>query len=108
MTPYQNHATGKYRRLADLTETERHRLLAAERRRILITILSSSSSPIQMETLAKKIAERETSTTTVDESIVDRMMVSLHHTHLPMMANMGIIGSNPETNQIEFDDPTNR
>jgi hypothetical protein len=102
MTPHQDHATGEYQKLTDLTETERHRLLAAERRRILVTVLSSSSSPIPMETLARKVAKREADLTTVDEVTVDRMKEILYHTHLPMMTNLGLVESNPETNNIEF------
>jgi predicted transcriptional regulator len=104
MTHHQNHATGEYREIADLTETERHRLLAPERRRILITILSASSSPMQIETLAEKVAKREGDLSTVDEATLARTMGILHHTHLPMMTEMGIVEPNPETNQIEFAD----
>jgi len=33
---------------------------------------------------------------------VDRMMTVLHHKHLPMLADMGLLETDPETNQIEF------
>lgn len=102
MTQSQTHERVAYREIADLSVSERHRLLAAERRRILLTILSSHSPPIHLETLAKKVAERDTSVDTVDSGIVDGMKKRLHHTHLPMMADMGILETTSETNQIEF------
>lgn len=102
MIQHQTRATGKYREIADLTENERHRLLASERRRILTTILSACSPPIDLETLAKKIAERDVAVGTVDDDTVDRMMAILHHKHLPMLADMGLLETDPETNQIEF------
>lgn len=55
-----------------------------------------------METLARKVLKREADLTAVDEATVDQMMAILHHTHLPMMTNMGLVESNPDTNQIDF------
>ena len=94
MTQYQTYSKGGYRGIADLTETERHRLLATERRRILISILSASLSPMGMETLARRVVKRE----------ADRMKGLLHHTAIPMMKDLGIIEVNPETSQLKFAD----
>ena len=102
MRHHQTQPTGEFREIADLTETERYQLLASERRRILTTILSAQSPPVDLETLAKKIAERDIAVETVDDDTVDQMMTILHHKHLPMMADMGILETDPETKQIDF------
>lgn len=102
MKQRQSHATGEFREVADLTETERHRLLASERRRILISILSAHSPPVDLETLAEKIAQRDVIVDTVDDDTVNRIMVVLRHKHLPMLVDMEIVAFDQEANQIEF------
>lgn len=102
MIQYKNQVREKYRELSELTENERHRLLAAERRRILLTILSTSSPPMALQTLARKLAERDTTVSDVNDNIVDQMETILNRTHIPMMADMGIVESKPETNELDF------
>jgi hypothetical protein len=102
MIQQQTRPTGEYREIADLTETERHRLLTSERRRILITILSTHTPPVDLETLAEKIVDRDVAIESVDDGIVNRMMTVLRHKHLPMLSDMEILEFDPEANQIEF------
>ena len=75
----------------DLTETERHRLLAAQRRRIVITVLSNAVTPISLEDLALKVAKQEDDVEASDAVAVDRLKESLHHRHLPMMDDLSVL-----------------
>jgi len=102
MNQTKNHAKTEYREIADLTEAERHRLLTAERRRILLTILSTHSPPMQFDTVAEKIADQDSDVETVDREFVERIKAILHHTHFPMMADMGMLEYDSETNRIDF------
>lgn len=102
MIQQQSRPTGEYREIADLTETERHRLLASERRRILVTILSTHTPPADLETLAEKIVDRDVAIESVDDGVVDRMMTVLRHKHLPILSDMGLIEFDADANQIEF------
>ncbi|MFW6435407.1 MAG: DUF7344 domain-containing protein [Halovenus sp.] len=102
MTQQQSRPTGSYREIADLTETERHRLLASERRRILTTILSTNTPPVDLETLAEQIVDRDVAIESADDAVVDRMTTVLRHKHLPVLSDMGLIEFDADTNQVEF------
>jgi len=102
MIQHQSRPTGEYREIVDLTETERHRLFASERRRILTTILSTHTPPVDLETLAEKIVDRDIAIESADVGVVDRMTTVLRHKHLPILSDMEIIEFDADTNQIEF------
>jgi hypothetical protein len=98
----QTQETAEYRDAVELAETKRHRLLAAGRRRIILTILPNQSPPIHLQTLAEKVAKRESDGETVEEDTSKRVMETLHHTHLPMMEDLGLLRYDSETNHVEF------
>lgn len=86
---------------AELTEDDRHRLLAAERRRIALDVLAERTVPVDLETLAAAVAARETDDP--DEptgDAVERVAVTLHHAHLPRMADYGVIDYDRESGQV--------
>ena len=85
----------------DLTESQRHRVLAVERRRTTLEVLADLTAPVDLEDLAVAVAERETDEGSVTEEAVERITVSLHHAHLPMLAGFGIVVYDPETNRVE-------
>lgn len=86
---------------AQLSESDRHRLLAAERRRVVLDVLAEESGPTTLFDLAGAVATRESTTDVPDPATVDRVAVSLHHTHLPKMAALGVVEYDPDTHRIE-------
>lgn len=95
MTQSRNHITEGYRETTGLTESERHRLLMAERRRIAIDILADRPAPVNLKVLAAEVAEREAGVDATSEDAVKRVMTTLHHTHLPRMDAAGVIDYDP-------------
>ena len=87
--------------IAHLTGSERHRLLAAERRRLVLQVLAGEPPPVDLETLAVEVAARETESLAVDEQTIDRVAIALHHTHLPMLADAGVLAYDPESHRID-------
>lgn len=84
---------------ANLTESERHKLLTKQRRRLALDILADQSTPVTLVELAEKIAGREHDSA-ADEDSVKRIRTSLHHVHLPKMNELGIISYDGESNTI--------
>lgn len=68
-------------------------LLANERRQALISVLATRDGPVDVDELTRAIAALETSTdaTDVDEADLRRVRLTLHHVHLPKMADRGVI-----------------
>lgn len=91
--------TATYGETTDLSEGERHRLLRAERRRVTLEVLTDWSAPVDVEDLAAAVAEREADG--ADESTVRRVTVSLHHLHLPKMAEAGVVDYDPGAARVE-------
>ena len=92
-TMYENEGTTK------LAEEDHHRLLASERRRLTLEVLSDRPSSVALDELAAEVAAREHEN--AGERATETVAVSLHHVHLPKMANLGALSYDPETNQIE-------
>ena len=80
----------------ELDEDDYHRLLASERRRLALNVLASAPLPITLDALATELA-----TLTVDATTVDREQTLLHHYHLPMMDDLGVIEYDWEAKRIE-------
>lgn len=82
--------------VVDLSADERYDLLAAERRRLVVDALAERSAPVALDDLAEAVAERE-----ADESAAQRVAVSLHHVHLPLMADLGILDYDTGANRVD-------
>ena len=83
------------------TESDRHRLLAVERRRVLVDVLADHRSPISLAELAKAVAGRETDGRDIDAGTVERITIALHHQHLPLMAEAGVVDYDPDSKRVE-------
>ena len=81
---------------ASVSESESHQILSSERRQILLYVLDEQPTTVHLDTVASAVAKREANPTDTVESVA----ISLHHNHLPMLANAGIIHYNPESNLI--------
>ena len=83
---------------AEISEHEQYRLLADERRRVAADVLADQSSPLTLWELAAAISDREAGRRSEPQR---RLEVRLHHVHLPMMADVGVIDYDSEANRIE-------
>ncbi|PCR88959.1 DUF7344 domain-containing protein [Natrinema ejinorense] len=84
----------------DLTESDRYRLLSSERRRITLDVLVGQEPPIELTELATGIAARENGAEAIDDEIVAYVACSLHHVHLPVIDEFGLIDYAPDANRI--------
>ncbi|WP_175424168.1 hypothetical protein [Haladaptatus sp. W1] len=87
--------------LATLDESDRHRLLVSERRRVLLEALSDYTPPVDLEEMARAVAAREDSLYQDKHENVDEVSITLHHIHLPMMADFGVLDYDPDSNRIK-------
>lgn len=88
---------------ATLTEHDRHQLLESERRRLAFHILGNHSGAIDLEELATEVARREDGVDHADEDAVERIACALHHCHLPMMGETGVLTYHPEDHRVTRD-----
>jgi hypothetical protein len=88
----------------ELPLSERYKLLAAEHRRLTIDILAETTSPVGLEDLATEIAARKVDIPT-DGDAIERVAISLHHIHLPKIAETGLLDYDPEPHLIKSAEP---
>lgn len=86
------------RSTVSITESERHDLLAKERRRVAVDVLTEAGS-MTLEELASEVVDRRHDST--DEDAIERARTSLHHVHLPKMVDIGVIDYDPETKRVQ-------
>jgi len=87
--------------LAPLSESERYRLLASERRRAVLDVLSGRCCPMDLEDLAREVADRE-GNAIADEDPVAEVVTSLHHCHLAKLADHGVVDYDHDTGRVEM------
>jgi len=88
--------------LAELTDKQRHDLLASTRRRLVIDILRDGSAPINLTELAAETVRREQDRMgAVEQEQIDRIAVELHHSHLPKMDDMGVLVYDSDASRVE-------
>jgi len=92
----------KHPRIADLTKTELHDLLAAERRHLVLEVLTDQSSSIAFEELVAEVATREDGLNAGDEEAKKHVEISLHRVHLPKMDSVDVLDYDPESRLIEL------
>ena len=76
---------------------ERYRLLASQRRRLVLEHLAGRTDPVELTALASAIATREHDLEVDDEHVA----MSLHHVHLPMLSQFGILEYDAGKTRIE-------
>ncbi|MCU4752160.1 hypothetical protein OB919_09215 [Halobacteria archaeon AArc-curdl1] len=100
MSQFRNDTTGQRTSTVGLTESERHRLLAAERRRVILDVLTENAA-LELGELTTAVATREPGVDAADEEDVEHVMISLYHVHLPMLEEYGCITMNDWTRRVE-------
>lgn len=68
-------------------------VLTAERRRRVLSLLTSRQSPVPVEELAHAVAaeENDAEAATLSESTVREVHITLHHVHLPKLDEVELI-----------------
>lgn len=89
------------RRIEALTDSERYDLLANERRRTVLAVLDRETTPVTLETMAGEVADCESVADAPDTGAVRSVQVSLHHVHLPKMAQLGVLTYDTTGQRIE-------
>lgn len=89
-----------------LDESDRHRLLADSRRRAVLRALVDRGGSTDRTTLcefatAVDRAEPRDDGETGNHSLV----VDLHHVHLPLLDDVGVLSYDPETKRVDLPDP---
>lgn len=83
-----------------ISEADRHRVLAVDRRRIVFRILRHRTLPLDLEQLATAVATRELETDTPSETAVERVSISLHHCHLPLLTANSLVEYDVDTQRV--------
>ena len=79
----------------DGTLNDLYDVLSDERRRAVLAALAETTPPVHTHTLARQVCERER-----DPPEEDRVRVSLHHVHLPRLADSDLLEYDPERNEV--------
>jgi hypothetical protein len=79
-----------------LEPSEQSRVLASDRRRVVLAVLAERSLPLGLEALADLVADREGESETDLRSV----RIALHHVHLPLLSDVGVVSYDPETKRL--------
>lgn len=85
----------------ELSDTERHRILASEYRRVLLEVLSDRGRPTSLEALGSAVDDRLDPDGTVHDSERE-LRILLHHKHLPALASAGVVDYDHERQRVDF------
>jgi hypothetical protein len=86
----------------DLSETERYRLLAPDRRRLVLDVLQRQGPAMDLSDLAEAVATHEADDGEPSPRAVEDVAISLHHNHLPALAHGEVVDYRPESNRVEY------
>ena len=84
----------------ELTESERHRLLADERRQVVLDVLPEETSELALEELATAVLEQGPTDPGDEPTSRKEVAVSLHHVHLPILADVGVLDYDAENHRV--------
>ncbi|WP_123537505.1 DUF7344 domain-containing protein [Halosimplex salinum] len=85
----------------ELTTDERHRILASERRRAVLDALATGSGSTTLSALAAAVDAAENDLDRAAATARDEIRVDLHHVHLPMLADAGLVDYDVETKRVD-------
>ena len=83
---------------ATISDSEWHRILSVERRRVLLDVLDDRPTPIDLGALARAVETRENGS---EQETVQQVAITLHHNHLPKLAELDAVEYDPEARIVE-------
>lgn len=88
----------------ELDGTERHRLLADEQRRFVIESLQTARGGVDtsLEEIAAHVRRAAQRSDELDDPGRRTLQCRLHHVHLPMLADAGLLEYDPETKAVRL------
>jgi hypothetical protein len=91
----------------ELDETTRHRLLADEQRRFVIGTLQTARSGVEttLDELARHVEKAAQRTDGTEGTDFRSLRCRLHHVHLPMLAEAGLLEYDPTTKRVRLGQP---
>lgn len=85
------------------------RILRSPRRRHALACVGERDAPIERDSLAERIADREVASgDQVGDSTVANVATELHHVHLPMLAEANLVEYDPQSGRVGATDSTLR
>lgn len=87
--------------VVSLSDSECYRLLANKRRRLALDVLVDVGTPSTLTEVATKVAARERAETERPDADRPDVQIMLHHAHLPLLADAGVIDYKAEEHRIE-------
>lgn len=81
-------------------DAQQYRVLADEQRRCVLDVVTQQETPDTLGELADAVHERLEDTDATSEEIV----IALHHAHLPLMDDAGVLDYDASHRQIEASD----
>lgn len=91
----------------DSNEEQLCKLLADSTNRTILTILNEAAQDLSVDELATQLMSRdEVPSQSADEARFHRVMLSLHHNHLPRLAEAGVIRYDRDTHRVRYGDHT--
>ncbi|MFU8868457.1 hypothetical protein [Natronococcus sp.] len=97
MLPTPDDTADKDTRTVGLSERGRDELFVANRRRVALAILDERTEPLEVDELAAAIAKREAE----EAASIERIAITLHHAHLPRMADAGVVDYDTQDRRID-------
>ena len=85
----------------ELTASDLHSLLAVERRRLILGILTEGITTVKLKELVMEVVEREDGIDTTDEDVIERVTIGLHHNHLPRLDDAGLVDYDPDSHTVD-------
>jgi len=83
-----------------LSLNDAYRFLASTRRKLVLQVLERRAPPVDLDGLADAVAHLERDESSVDADAIHRVTVNLHHVHLPMMDELGILTYDASDNRV--------
>ncbi|TMT77986.1 ArsR family transcriptional regulator [Haloterrigena sp. H1] len=79
-------------------------LLRNPRRRYVLYYLTNHADPVEFDTLASELAAWEANDTgmTATDETVESIRTTLHHIHLPKLADTGVVTVDSESETVEL------
>lgn len=79
-------------------------LLSRRRRRYALACLMEHTEPVALSELAREVAVRENGTTAaeISDDRVRAVESSLYHSHIPKLAEVGVVGYDPERASVSL------
>ncbi|WP_114579504.1 ArsR family transcriptional regulator [Saliphagus sp. LR7] len=87
----------------DADEERLCKLLADSTNRTILTVLNEAAQDLSVNEIATELVSRnEAPSQPTDEDRLQRVMLSLHHNHLPRLAEAGVIRYNRDTHRVRY------